>query len=49
MTHCPCKRAKSLMQYLKSYTFNYLKSCILDGHMPVITIAERVQAICGAV
>ena len=49
MAHCPCKRAKSVTQYLENYTSNYLKFCVLNGLMPVITVEGRFQAICGAV
>ena len=48
MAHCLCKRAKSVTRYLENYTSNYLKVCVLNGLMPVIT-EGRFQAICGAV
>ena len=49
MAHCPCKRAKSVTRYLKNDTSNYLKFCVLNDLMPVITLEGRVQAIYGAV
>ena len=47
MAHFPCKRAKSVTRYLDNYTFNYLKFCVLNGPMPVITVEGRFQAIWG--
>ena len=44
----PCKRTESVTRYLKNYTSNYLKFCVLNGLMPVITVEGRFQAICGA-
>ena len=49
MAHCPCKRAKSVTRYLENYTSNYLKFCVLNGLMPVITVEGRFQAIRGVV
>ena len=49
MVHCPCKRAKSVTRYLENHTPNYLKFCVLNGLMPVITVEGRFQAVCGAV
>ena len=32
----PCERAKSTTPNLENYFSNYLKSCILNKHMPVL-------------
>ena len=47
MAHCPCKRAKSVTRYLENYTSNYLKFCVLNGLMPVITVEEGFRQFVG--
>ena len=49
MVYCPCKKAKSVTRYVENQTSNYLKFCVLNGLMPVITVKEGFQANCGAV
>ena len=49
MAHCSSKRAKSVTRYLENYTSNYLKFCVLNGLMPIITVEGRFKAICGVV